>query len=197
MHNWGSQKTVVPTCKQTAHLACAFYPGLGCNLISIGWFWIIDIDVSRNDYKNDASFNWCDLAFQGLYAYTDMLAVCMMSCWIGGPWNLNRLNLTASARAPHHGAHPLQHCAALFCRTCLGHGGQHLVTIYPHWLWLVVEPPLYKIMYQFGSSAGSMQYYPQTPCVAQTLTLRMSCCRIYDRRDCRKYCVQYRQCFPV
>ena len=31
--------------------------------------------------------------------------------------------------------------------------------------------------------------YPQTPCVAQTLTLRMSCCRIYDRRDCRKYCV--------
>lgn len=68
MHNWGSQKTVVPTCKQTAHLACAFYPGLGCNLVSIGWFWIIDIDVSRNDYKNDASFNWCDLAFQGLYA---------------------------------------------------------------------------------------------------------------------------------
>ena len=31
--------------------------------------------------------------------------------------------------------------------------------------------------------------YPQTPCVAQTLTLRMSCCRIYDRRDGRKYCV--------
>ena len=28
--------------------------------------------------------------------------------------------------------------------------------------------------------------YPQTPCVAQTLTLRMSSCRIYDRRDCRK-----------
>ena len=31
--------------------------------------------------------------------------------------------------------------------------------------------------------------YPQTLCVAQTLTLRMSSCRIYDRRDCRKYCV--------
>ena len=119
------------------------YPGLGCNLVSIGWFWIIDIDVSRNDYNNDASFNWCDLAFQGLYASIDMLAIChMMSWWIGGPWNLNRLNLTASARAPHHGAHPLQHCAALFCPTCLGHGGQHLVTTYPHWLWLVVEPPL-------------------------------------------------------
>ena len=33
------------------------------------------------------------------------------------------------------------------------------------------------------------KYYPQTPCVAQTLTLRMSCCPIYDRRNCRKYSV--------
>ena len=35
------------------------------------------------------------------------------------------------------------------------------------------------------SSFLSLLY--STPCVAQTWTLRMSCYRTYDRRDCRKY----------
>ena len=48
----------------------------------------------------------------------------------------------------------------------------------------------YKIchtIYSVEQHGTSYYNYPQTLCVAQPLTLRMSCCRIYDRRNCRKY----------
>ena len=54
-----------------------------------------------------------------------------------------------------------------------------------HWIYLYK----YKYNDKHEIHTNIYKYYPQTPCVAQTLTLRMSCCRIYDRRDCRKYCV--------
>ena len=81
IHNQGSQKPVVPTCKQTAHLVCAFPSGLGCNLISISSFWIIDIDAtSRNDYEWLSKFHLMRCAISRSIIVAHIFTICVYAC---------------------------------------------------------------------------------------------------------------------
>ena len=59
----------------------------------------------------------------------------------------------------------------------------------------------YKIchtIYSVEQHGTSYYNYPQTLCVAQPLTLRMSCCRIYDEKLQKIHeNTAYTQCFPI